>query len=333
MAKILVPFFAPLDTFAGDVAATLRAMGHEVVQPRSKPLHERSRVSYLSQRLIETLKPDWPTPYERRALSIARAEGPFDLLFCTTRSFSEEILYTLKKYGVKQAIIWWGDPPANIPKNSIMSDAWDAIFIKDRAAARKLAGVGLNAHHLHEAINPDIHQKNFDEINDRVAVVGNYYGFRQMLVRRLIERKIPVDLFGFPPPRWSHPDILARHSGRYVKELEKSRVFGSALASLNCTTMAEGNCLNCRAFEIAGACGLQLIEDKPAVQECFEPGKEVLVYRTVDDIEAHLERAKADPDWAMTVRQAGHKRAHAQHTYRQRLTHILETLGIPPLGE
>ncbi|MEL7230837.1 MAG: glycosyltransferase, partial [Pseudomonadota bacterium] len=122
-------------------------------------------------------------------------------------------------------------------------------------------------------------------------------------------------------------------NGRYVTGVEKSGVFGSALASLNCTAMSEGNCLNCRAFEIAGACGLQLIEDKPAVQECFEPGKEVLVYRTVDDIEAHLERAKADPDWAMTVRQAGHKRAHAQHTYRQRLTHILETLGIPPLGE
>ena len=49
-------------------------------------------------------------------------------------------------------------------------------------------------------------------------------------------------------------------------------MFGEALACLNSFSPAEGDSLNCRAFEVAGAAGLQLIEDRPAIRECFDPG-------------------------------------------------------------
>ena len=100
-------------------------------------------------------------------------------------------------------------------------------------------------------------------------------------------------------------------------------VDGEGLACLNSTALSEGDALNCRAFEIAGACGLQLIEDKPSVSECFEPGRDVLVYRSVEEIGEHLARARREPDWAMKIRQAGHDRAHAAHTYEARLRTIL----------
>ena len=106
----------------------------------------------------------------------------------------------------------------------------------------------------------------------------------------------------------------------------KAQVFEGALAALNSTSLAEGDSLNCRAFEICGAGGLQLIEDKPSVATCFDPGAEVLTYATLDDIIVHLERARGDPGWADGVRAAGRARALAHHTYQHRLTRILAGL-------
>ena len=125
---------------------------------------------------------------------------------------------------------------------------------------------------------------------------------------------------------WTAPAIAARHSGRYVIRDEKSAVFGGALACLNSQALSEGDSLNCRAFEIAGAGGLQLIEDKPSVATCFEPGREVIVYTSVDDIVAALARARAEPGWAEGIRAAAHARAHGEHSYHHRLTTILNAV-------
>ena len=136
-----------------------------------------------------------------------------------------------------------------------------------------------------------------------------------------------LGLYGAKLPRWVSPEISAMHTGTYIVREDKSRVFGEALACLNCTTLAEGDSLNCRAFEIAGAAGLQLIEDKPSVAACFEPGREVLTYRSVDEIVEHLGRAQSEPTWAQEVRQAGWRRASNEHTYEQRLRLIIGRLG------
>jgi spore maturation protein CgeB len=88
-------------------------------------------------------------------------------------------------------------------------------------------------------------------------------------------------------------------------------------------TLGEGNSLNCRAFEICGAGGFQLIENKPIVETCFEPGREVICFDTVDDITDALARVEREPDWWRSVKESGQKRALAEHTYQHRLTDIL----------
>ena len=122
------------------------------------------------------------------------------------------------------------------------------------------------------------------------------------------------------------PVIRERYSGRFLLKEEKSRVFGEALACLNSTTVAEGNALNCRAFEIAGAGGLQLLEHRPIVEECFEPGRGLLTFDTLDELLDLIQRAEREPQWADAVRQAGNRRALAEHTYEHRLRVILETI-------
>jgi spore maturation protein CgeB len=105
--------------------------------------------------------------------------------------------------------------------------------------------------------------------------------------------------------------------------LEKSRVFGEGAACLNTFPLAEGDSLNCRAFEVAGAAGLQIIEYRPAIEQCFEPGKELVSFKTYEELLGHIERAISHPQEMLPIRKAAAKRALAEHTYRHRLDVIL----------
>jgi spore maturation protein CgeB len=141
-----------------------------------------------------------------------------------------------------------------------------------------------------------------------------------------MKHDVPLSLYGSRPPSWSHPAYRQAHTGKYIVREEKSRIFGEALACLNTFSLSEGDSLNCRAFEIAGAGGLQLIEFRRAIQDCFEPGKEVLTFGTFEELLAHLERARREPAAMKSIREAGARRALAEHTYRHRLEKLLKLL-------
>jgi spore maturation protein CgeB len=296
-------------------------MGHQVVTPDRWVDRPRHIATKLVHELRQKAFPQVWSEAERWVVAHARDAKP-DLVLCLTQSLREDVLNELRKTGAR-CVAWWGDPPANMRGLGLLVRGWDLIFIKDAAAVAKFRAVGLPAELLHEAMNPLWHCRNFTTVGEAIIVAGSSYGYRQILLERLLEAGEPMALYGPQPPRWATPVVQKVHRGKFIVKHEKSRIFGEGLACLNSTTLAEGNSLNCRAFEIAGACGLQLIENKPAVATCFEPGREVLVYDSVEEISEHLQRARRDPAWAMAVREAGHSRALAHHTYELRLRHIL----------
>ena len=176
---------------------------------------------------------------------------------------------------------------------------------------------------LNEAMNPRWHKPVATQKNNSIVFIGNYYAFRQAMAVRLMEEGIACELYGPPPPRWADERIKKSHSGRYLTGEEKSRVSAEGLACLNTFHFAEGDSLNMRAFETAGAAALQLIEYRSAIEECFEPGKEILTFRNYDELSDHIERARKHPKEMVPIREAGARRAHAEHTYRHRLEVIL----------
>lgn len=325
--KVMIPSFPSPDSFEENVAYTLRAMGHEVRMMEKLPLHRRSRIARSALTLLSKAYPRVWTEAERWVVGAAHEWKP-DVIMCLTQSLKTEVLKELRTSGAKARVAWWGDAPANMSGMGLLSDEWDFIYIKDAAAVAKFRAVGFNAFLMHEAMNPAWHRPSSAARNDKVVVAGNYYGYRQVLVSRLLEASVPLALYGSPPPRWSADVIRENYTGRYITKHEKSSVFEAGLANLNCTSLSEGNSLNCRAFEICGAGGLQLIEDKPAVADCFEPGVEVLTYDSVDQILEYIGRARSDLNWANRIRRAGMNRASSEHTYQHRLRQILNNAGL-----
>ena len=66
-----------------------------------------------------------------------------------------------------------------------------------------------------------------------------------------------------------------------------------------------------------GMGGLQLV-DRDDVAEFYEPGTEVLVFHDADELVELGRRIVADPAWGTSIREAGRRRSHAEHTFAHR---------------
>ncbi len=316
------------DGFAENIAVTLRAMGHEVLTEPGVPAASWwRRFGAIVTEFRERASAAYLRPGDRWLLQAARRWKP-DVFLAPTQVVHDEVLETLPRMGVKARIAWWGDPPANLRRMGLASRRWDLLLLKDPDAVSKFRCIGLEAHLLHEAMNPVWHRPLAAQRNRQVVVAGNWYGYRQALVLELIAHGVEVGVYGSPLPRWANPRLRPLHTGRYITKEEKSVVFGEGLACLNSFSLAEANSLNCRAFEIAGAGGLQLLEYRPVAEECFDPGRELLAYRSLPELLEHVERATKAPEEMARIRQAAARRALAEHTYRHRIERIVSLLRL-----
>ena len=71
-----------------------------------------------------------------------------------------------------------------------------------------------------------------------------------------------------------------------------------------------------RVFEVSGAGTCMLCDDWPGIDDCFEPGREILVVRTAEDVVAALNQH--DDASRRAIGDAFHARGLRDHTYRQR---------------
>jgi spore maturation protein CgeB len=80
--------------------------------------------------------------------------------------------------------------------------------------------------------------------------------------------------------------------------------------------------LNQRNFEPCLAGAALLTDAQPDLEACFEPGREVLVWRDPAELNGLYAKVLADADFAARIAAAGRARVLAHHTF----THRLETL-------
>lgn len=324
--KFLIPNYCVPDSFVDNVSFTLRVMGHEVVTlPQIAHRTFASPYRRMINELIKKINYSEITPQEKWLIKNYKLIKP-DVVLTLTQSLSGETLSTLRKQHIN-TIVWWGDTAANMKGKGILDEGWDLIFIKDQYAANKLKTIGLNAFQLFEAMNPAWHKRLSEQQNNDLVIAGSFYDYRHFITKKLLADNVSLALYGGRLPIWTDSKIKAIHSGKFIVKEEKSRVFGAALAVLNSTSMNEFDSVNCRTFEVAGTGALQIMEYRSSIEYCFEPGKEILVYKTYDELLELIEKAIQYPKEMKKIREAGLKRATNDHTYQRRLAFILKKLG------
>ena len=161
---------------------------------------------------------------------------------------------------------------------------------------------------------------------DRIVFVAVPTQHRLALLRQV---DTPIAVYG---RRWG---ALGRtpHEvhDRWLARKHVPRLYQESLAVLNVRNelnVFEG--LNQRSFEPA-ACGTAVIHDDLAdLSRCFEPGKEVLVFRDGEELQETCERIRRDKGLAARVGAAALARVQAEHTCAHRAQVILQDFGLNP---
>jgi len=267
--------------------------------------------------------------WQQRLVRAARAAA-VDLVINIHAPLLPTTVDALRADGTPVAF-WFADAVSQMGRQLMLAASYDAVFFKDRLLVQRLRAVtGLPVHYLPEACNPSWHRGGPRvEVEPAVVVAGNLHPSRVLLLERLHNAGIPLALYGGAWPRW-----LGRSSVRNVPvrppvhRHAKARVFRRAAAVLNNFHPGEMNSLNCRAFEAAGCGAVVLCEDRPVLPEHFQPGSELLVFGTFDELVDHARAALARPMAMTAVGDAAAHRAHRDHTYAHRLREILTVLSL-----
>lgn len=156
-----------------------------------------------------------------------------------------------------------------------------------------------------------------------VVFVGARYPDRERILTTLHRAGVPVraygrDWSGHPVDRlrtWRlhSPDLP---SGRDVPRGIAYGITAGAVAALNSHTDQDG--FTMRTYEIPGSGGLQLI-DRPDVDQIYDPGEEVLVFSSDEELVELSQRARTDRAWATRIAERGRKRTLAEHTFDHRV--------------
>jgi spore maturation protein CgeB len=197
----------------------------------------------------------------------------------------------------------------------------DTSFFRDAEAA----GFTATGRYLPLAADPERFQPGDGPRIPQVLFVASRTEFREGVVRGLDK---PARVIGAD---WS---VLAREGFHRVKNRKIGcarliRLYQRHFAVLNVRNEANvEHGLNQRSFEPLACATPVLNDDLPDLSLCFELGREILMYRDRDELNALVARLRREPTFGRRIGEAGRRRVLAEHTYGHRVRAILNDLGL-----
>lgn len=124
-----------------------------------------------------------------------------------------------------------------------------------------------------------------------------------------------------------YPALEGRVTARILAPEEANRFYNGAAISLNVIhpQLLEG--FTTKTYEIALAGGCQIVNRQEGGEAIFEPGKEILMYRSLDELVALSDRYLADAPARRAIGAQARARALAEYTFAHRQAHVLHLLG------
>jgi len=122
------------------------------------------------------------------------------------------------------------------------------------------------------------------------------------------------------------PGATARFLPRLDYYADLPRFYPMSRVSLNCTSRQMKGAVNQRVFDVPACGGFVLTDRREQLAQLFEPGREVIVYDTPQDIAELVERYLRDDQARERISLAARARILAGHTYEHRLDGLLSVM-------
>jgi spore maturation protein CgeB len=268
---------------------------------------------------------------ERRLVRSVAEFSPSLVLVLLGSQLSPKTVTLLRAHTDSPIVCWCQDQLSTLGRQYVLGAGYDLVFVKDRYLqdlfSRMVRSTAFQ--YLPEACNPRVHhpvtlsERDAIQYNCEVMIAGTLYYYRQEILRQLT--KFDLKIWG-DVPDWLQKKVSPYHAGRQVSGVEKCRAAAGARICLNTLHLAEINGLNCRAFELAGCAGFQLITSVPVLAEHFAPDQELVTFSTIDELIEKVTYYLAHPDKARAIARRGMERALRDHTYEHRLQQIFASV-------
>jgi len=325
------------DSFARSISDNLRAMGHDVTNlsvARAHRFHGRFRQAFWTY--VPKAFPSIERTAFRDLIRVAKAIQP-DLTL-TYWYTPPEVVLELKETCSDKVACWYVDALTNLDRMYLIASPLDAVFLKEPFLVRSLRDkLGIEAHYLPECCNPLAYGRVALSDEDRrsygcdLTAMGTLHYYRA----RMLEVFDGYDLriWGNNCPQWLVSPVRKYYTNQYVTEGEKAKALLAAKIVINTINLAEIEGVNGALFQTAGCGAFQIADWKPSLPELFEPEREIVTFRTRQELKEKVDYYLAHPEQRREIADRAYVRARREHTYERRLRKMLEILGFPSAAD
>ena len=170
------------------------------------------------------------------------------------------------------------------------------------------------------ASDPDVFAPRDDRERDiDVLFVGNKYGIRESIVRRLVDSGIAVDCFG---GGWPNGPATAEQAAALFKRAQIVLGIGTVGYCDDVFT------LKLRDFDAPMSGALYITHRCPDLSRLYEEGREIVCYATAAQCAAEIQHYLTHPAELRRIAAAGHAKALSRHTWIHRLEWLFHEIGL-----
>lgn len=307
--------------YSQSIARGFEVAGHDVV------LHEYDHLDGFRAKLRHKALVELPAKLGLTATGDVRVgaqtaqairdERP-DVVIVVRGDHLDEVVHEAIDAVGARRILWLWDEVRRTGHTDASLDRFPQLISYSPLDTQAFRAAGRECIHVPNAFDHTMVPARRPQSNE-ILFIGARYPRREQLVADLVCAGVPVMTVGrswsrhpFDRARtweWRRPEV---QSMRDVPRMQGYEMTAGAPAALNIHFDQDG--FTMKTFEAPGVGGVQLI-DRPDVAEYYEPGTEVLVYESPEELVDLACRSITDDRWGDKIREAGQRRTLAEHTF------------------
>lgn len=215
----------------------------------------------------------------------------------------------------KPNVYWASDTHLGFDYRFEKAKKFDRVFCAQKQAAIDFKRMGIEAEWMPHAFEPNAYHDistgaptpfSYASKDHDVCFVGHVNSENRIDFLDRMFREFPNFFFG---------------QRRFQ---DAARIYAKSKICLN-VSMKED--LNMRCFEVMGAGGFLLTDYVPYIEELFEDGKHLVLYRSVDEAVDKAKYYLSHDSEREKIAQAGYEEVMAKHTIDKRVDEILKKVG------
>jgi spore maturation protein CgeB len=227
---------------------------------------------------------------------------------------------------------WFPDDLTRIDDIRQAAAGYDQVFVAGSDVAAALSRrPGPPVELLPLAADPSIYRplKSRDQYRANVVFAGAATPVREAYLSGLVE--FGLALWG---PGWRRTTLRDYCRGEVRSTAEYVRAYAGASVAVNlhrdlAAVAADGRAgCNQRLFELAAMGVAQVVDDRADLARWFEPERQVVTFRTPEELREAVQSLLHDPPGTDAMAAAARAEALARHTHMHRMQRLLEVVGF-----